>query len=315
MICTWNNCQLLGSALTALAKCDIPEGLEWEVVVVNNNSTDSTEEVVHSFTRLLPIAYVYERRQGLSWARNAGLARASGRLAVFTDDDVKPCEGWIASYWSAFQEKPSGFYFGGPIISEFEGTAPDEALLRFAPFSVKGLHWGDAPKILGNGECFIGVNWACPLEAVRALGGFNVHMGLNPSSGKVRVGEETYLMKQLSLRGFSPWYVPGAWVRHNVPARKCTLKHIAERAEAGAAYLALADPPRLDSTPTLGGVPRWMYRRAVELWLRWLKTRLSGQKAYEEYVEFRSMLGTMRGIRELWSAGRLPPRGRRHGMQ
>ncbi|MGH7846172.1 MAG: glycosyltransferase family 2 protein, partial [Candidatus Binatia bacterium] len=293
IICTWNNCRQLATTLSAVLKCRIPENLQWEVVVVNNNSRDNTEEVVQAFRGSLPVVYVYESQQGLSRARNAGLKRAAGRLIVFTDDDVKPCVEWVASYWSAFEEKPTGFYFGGPIVSVFEGERPDEGLLRLAPHSVKGLDWGRTPKILQSGECFLGANWACPTDALKEAGGFDVQFGLDPSSPKLKVGEETDLMGRLIRRGLSPWYIPSAWLFHSVPATKCTIKHIAERAEAQAASLVLSQQPEIEQVPMVAGVPRWMYRRALTLWLYWLKARARGNRGYMEYLDFRSMLGRM----------------------
>ncbi|MGH7844648.1 MAG: glycosyltransferase family 2 protein [Candidatus Binatia bacterium] len=301
MICTWNNSKQLGITLDAISRCTIPSDLKWELVLVNNNSTDNTADVAREFTTKLPLVCIHEREQGLSRARNAGLKAASGRLIIFTDDDVKPVAGYIESYWSAYQERPSGFYFGGPIISEFEPGPPEEELLPLAPHSVRGLNWGPTPKLLAPSECFIGANWACPVEPLRKEGGFNVRIGLDSSARKVKVGEETDLMRRLGLNGLSPWYVPRAWLLHAVPARKCTLTHIAQRAQALAAAQVLFQRPEMERGPMVAGVPRWMYRRALALWLHWLKARALGKKGYREYVDLRSMLGTMQGIRDLQS--------------
>src|SRR3954453_6476212 len=75
LICTWNRASLLGETLDSIARVDIPEGLAWEVLVVDNNSTDATVDVVRARARAFPVPlrYVFEPRQGKSCAMNTGL--------------------------------------------------------------------------------------------------------------------------------------------------------------------------------------------------------------------------------------------------
>jgi len=188
VICTWNNCNRLAITLNSLSHCVIPQALKWELVLVNNNCTDETDQVAQQFTDKLPLVYIHEPQQGLSRARNAGLKAASGDLILFTDDDVKPSPNWIKIYWSAYQERPRGFYFGGPIESEFEGFAPESQLLGWAPPSVRGLNWGDRPRRLSSKEYFISANWACPQQELNAVGGFDIHKGLNASLRNIHIG-------------------------------------------------------------------------------------------------------------------------------
>lgn len=110
LMCTWNNCRRLAMTLEALARCAIPKGIGWEVVLVNNHCTDATDEVARVFQQRFPLRYVMEPEQGMSRARNAGLRAASGRLLVFTDDDVMPYRDWLCVLWFAYQEKPSGYF-------------------------------------------------------------------------------------------------------------------------------------------------------------------------------------------------------------
>lgn len=298
VISTWNRSHSLRQTLASISRCRIPAGLPWELVLVNNNCTDDTDEVVVDFGDTLPILYVKEPRQGLSRARNAGLAAASGELIVFTDDDVEPCEDWIALYWSSYRERPSGFYFGGPIESRFETSGPTQELLAVAPAEVCGFDWGETPKKLSKREYFIAPNWACPAEPLRALGGFDVDKGLDPSLGMLRVGEETDLMERLETAGFSAWYLPQARVRHFVPARKCTLGHIAARGEADSFYETSKSLDELDG-PRIVGIPRWMYRRTISHAMTCVWAKLSGNTGHGEYVRFRRAIGAMKAFRQL----------------
>lgn len=303
MICTWNNSRRLAGALAALSRCVIPDQLGWELIVVDNNCTDDTERVVHGFTHAVPIVYVREPRQGLSHARNAGLRIARGRLIIFTDDDVRPDPGWIAAYWAAYRATPQGYYFGGPVDSEFEDGKPDDDLLRIAFPSIKGLDWGPEPRRLIDTEGFAGANWACPAQALAGGPGFDPSLGLISSSPRMRAGEETDLMMRLRRDGLLPWYLPAARLSHFVPAGKCTLEHVAARYEAFGRYsarAALARPPR---PRAVWGWPPWLSRQTAKLWLKWLWARARGRKAYVEYVRWRQMLGTLRATRETLRSG------------
>jgi glycosyltransferase involved in cell wall biosynthesis len=304
LICTWNNSRRLAITLGALGRCQIPEGLEWEVVVVNNNCTDDTDECIRQFASSLPIVHVHEPQQGLSRARNAGLAAATGSLILFTDDDVKPAPAWVAGYWNAFQEKRSGFYFGGPLRSEFEGTKPDAELLSLAPPSVRGLELGTSPTTLESRQFFVGPNWACPADVLRKVGAFDVRKGLDPSSGKVLVGEETDLMNRLNESGLRGWYLPESGVIHMVPAEKCSLEHVADRAEAHR-FNQISNSPGIQARGhIIFGAPQWTYRATAMAWVKWLWARARGKPAYREYVEFREMVGTIRGFRARTSAAK-----------
>jgi glycosyltransferase involved in cell wall biosynthesis len=95
-ICTYNHCDSLRLMLDAVGRVRVPEGLECELLVIDNASTDGTAELVRNVrVGALAVRYLYEPRQGQSFARNAALAAARGRIIMFTDDDVRPPRDWI----------------------------------------------------------------------------------------------------------------------------------------------------------------------------------------------------------------------------
>jgi glycosyltransferase involved in cell wall biosynthesis len=300
ILCTWNNSKRVRITLDSISRCTIPSGIEWELILVNNNCSDSTDEVAHYFYGKLPLVYIHEPRQGLSRARNAGLNAAAGNLVLFTDDDVMPCTNWIGSYWNAYQDKPKDYYFGGPVESKFTGERPNRELLSLAPYSVKGMDWGMVPKTLSPDEQFIAANWACPMKALKATGGFDVRLGLDPSSGVLRTGEEKDIMERLREIGLSPWYVPDAKIIHFVPSSKTTLKHIAAKAKARAYYSGTRNQEKYLQFPSIDGIPIWMFKDAVKCWGRWVYARSKGRKGYQEYVEMNRLIGIMKGLRKNW---------------
>jgi glycosyltransferase involved in cell wall biosynthesis len=274
----------------------VPEGLSWELVVVNNNSSDATADVINNYDGRLPIVYVFESRQGLSHARNAGLNKAVGTLLIFTDDDVRPCNDWLKAYWAAYQKQPVGFYWGGPVRSEFEVAPVSNELIQLAPCSVRGLDWGPTDKVLDKekGEYFIAANWAVPSVAMEKVGGFNVDLGLNPDRAHVKVGEETDLMQRLSRIQLQPLYLANVYVWHYVPKEKTSVEHIASRVEANGRQSA----PKLveSSVPSVFGVPRWVCKKIIVLWMLSLLKRVFHRNWYSDYMEYRHLLGAAKQI-------------------
>jgi|GEM_PF-963478 len=298
IICTWNNSKQLGLTLKALINCSIPSDATCEFIIVNNNSTDDTESVISSFKGKLPIKYVYEPQQGLSRARNAGLKAATGKLIVFGDDDIEPCNNWLKLYWEAYQKNASGFYWGGPIKSTYEQGELSKELAAIAPGSVKGFNMGYKEISLEADKFFLAANWACPAEILNKLGGFDIEKGLNPSSKTIKTSEETDLMKRLNEAGWKGLYLPDALIKHYVPLGKMTLKHIASRWEAWGVEQAGQYRNYLKHF-LIFGLPRWMVKRAIGKWLHYVYLRLTWQDWIHPYVEYREYLGILKGLKAL----------------
>jgi glycosyltransferase involved in cell wall biosynthesis len=290
VLCTYNNAERLRVTLQSFCRLNEPEKIDWELVTVNNNSTDNTETVIRSFDDRLPIRYVYEPEQGLSRARNAGLEIAEGELIVFTDDDVKPNPNWLTAYWEAYRERPEGYYFGGPIESEYEGEPPDEDLLRAAPPSVAGLDYGSVAHELSSQDIFVGANWACASENLKQIGSFDEAKGLN-ATDNASLGEEIDMMSRLKNYGVQGWYVHRARLKHFVPASKATLDHIIYRNISGIKGVYSQSHKNVRK---IAWIPVGLYSRVVVCYLRYLKRYITGDKWKKEYVEYRWWLEAAR---------------------
>ena len=289
ILCTWNNADRLRITLDAVAQCRIPEGLRWELVLVNNNSTDHTEAVADGFEGRLPLTRVFEPTPGLSHARNAGLRAASGTFVLFTDDDVRPFPAWIEAYWRSFQAHGDRYYLGGPIESEFEGEAPPAYLLRHCPFSIKGLDWGGEERPAALRERFVSANWGCRRDFAVHAGGFDARLGISAAAtNAIGVGEESDLMRRLQEEGIMPWYVPDARLYHFVPEGKVDVAHIAERREAYGRYTVevLGQPMRL---------PQLLLQLAGN-YGKWQAARLLGKDERAHLLRYRLHRGQLRGV-------------------
>ena len=311
ILSTWNNCHRLSKTLDAIAQCVIPKNIQWQIVLINNNCTDQTALIVNSFKHKLPIVYVEEPRQGLSRAKNTGLKVATGRLLIFTDDDICPTKDWVATYWAAYQRRLEGYYFGGPIDSEYESGTPDEEFLAAASYSITGFDWGPTDKILSNVEFFLSANWACPAKYIKSVGGYSECLGLDPTLGVRRVGEEVDLMDRLRDAGLQAWYLSRCRVSHFVPESKCNAQHIGDNAQAHGVYSvkSKSEPLFLYRRPemkpwcsngaiSIGGVPLPLYLKSMLLVLQWWFARLKGKGGYREYTSLRFCIGRILGCRE-----------------
>src|SRR5262249_5404549 len=105
-VCTWNRAALLDRTLEQFTRLRVPAGLQWELLVVNNNCTDDTDQVLGRYRDRLPLSPLFEPRQGLSHARNCAVQAAAGDLIVWTDDDVLVDPDWLGCHVAAAQRWP-----------------------------------------------------------------------------------------------------------------------------------------------------------------------------------------------------------------
>lgn len=161
-ICTWNRARLLDQTLAKMRHLRVPEGAEWELLVVNNNCTDDTDAVLSTHQGHLPLRRLFEAKQGQSNARNHAVACATGDLIVWTDDDVLVDSDWLVHYARAARDWPHVSYFGGTIDPWFSRTPPRwirRHLRRLqGPFAIRQL--GEETRLLHDDEEVFGANMA-----------------------------------------------------------------------------------------------------------------------------------------------------------
>ncbi len=251
--------------------------MELEVIVVNNNCTDDTDEVIASFAGRLPIRRLFEPRPGQSNARNTAVREARGDYVLWTDDDVWVDRGWIAAYADAFERWPDAVVFGGPISASF-AEPPPAWIERTWPrvssaFATRDL--GPEPlRFDGRRVVPYGANFAVRLAEQR-LFPYDPDLGLRPG-GSLR-GEELALFRQLVAHGHDGWWVPEAAVRHFIPAERMTLGYIRRYFMGDGEFQARTKPDAEagdSGGPMLFGRPRGTWRRALSAEVRYRCTRL-----------------------------------------
>jgi hypothetical protein len=191
--------------------------------------------------------------------------------------------------------KPSGYYFGGPVKSEFQARNIDQELVSLAPYSVRGLDWGMEEKLLSSKECFIGSNWACSMDDLKMAGYFNVNYGLGSNKQQAKIGEETDMMNRLKSSGLKPLYIPELSIIHYVPEHKSQFKHIMDRKKAYG-YFNAQKKMAISKGPFIFGALCWSILNLVISYIAWLAARLTGKRGYPQFSEFKYYQGLISGL-------------------
>ena len=259
-ICTWNRADLLDQTLSAMHELRRPAGIEWEILVVNNNCTDHTDEVLSRHASDLPLRRVFEPVPGLSNARNRAVAAATGDLLVWTDDDVLVDPSWLSAYHDAARAHPEASFFGGPITPWFDGEPPHwlREHWRIVESAYAVRDFGTAPLPLSRRALPFGANFAVRTAVLRKYP-FDPDLGFRPDA---RIpGEESAVFCQLLNDGLTGWWVPEAGVQHFLPKERQTTRYLWQYYSGKGEYKALSAG---DSGSRWVGKPRWMWRELVE---------------------------------------------------
>ena len=225
ILCTYNRCTDLAVALSSLATSQMPTSVPWEVLVVDNNSTDRTREVVENYCQRYPkrFRYLFESKPGKSFALNAGIANSSSAILAFMDDDATVTPQWLQSLTAPLQ---SGEWAGsaGRVLPAGKFSPPP-----WLPDDLK--NWGGilcAYFDLGDDPCDLnrapyGVNMAFRRRAFEEYGGFRTDLGPGPNSQNPN--EDTEFGRRLLAAGERLRYEPLAVVYHPVPQSRMTQEY------------------------------------------------------------------------------------------
>jgi glycosyltransferase involved in cell wall biosynthesis len=234
IIPTRNRASLLYNALESLTLQTYPAD-NFQVIVVDNGSSDETAEVCHHFQRRIPqLKRLYAPHPGLHIGRHEGLREATGEILVYADDDIEAQSTWLEGIAESF-DNPEVALVGGKILPKFEFPPPEwvndlvsrtDSGWSIGWYSI--LDFGDVPHEIGH-EYIWGCNFAIRKEVLRQVAGF--HPDAFPQEMiKYRGDGETAVTLAVRDMGFKAWYNPKAAVYHVVSAERLTEQYIYQRA-------------------------------------------------------------------------------------
>lgn len=235
VLCTRNRGALLAQSLAAC------EGVRfvspWELVIVDNASTDETPSVIAQFmaTTALTVQAVVEPGVGLARARNAGWRKARGEIVAFTDDDCYPARDYVAQLCRCMSDRRLD-YLGGKVLLNDPADMPVTIQLRDTSLEIPARSFIPAGLILG-------ANMAARRAVIEQLGGFDELLG----SGTAFPSEDVEFLSRASAAGFVGGYDPAPTVSHHHRRKAGTdVERLVRSYDAGrgAYYMACILDPR-----------------------------------------------------------------------
>jgi len=234
IICTYNRAEKLKRAIQSILVADRPENVTVRLIIVDNNSNDNTESVTKGFSLNgfgTEIKYLFEERQGKSYALNTALKHISGDLVAFTDDDEIVDRGWLREMIKASERYPQYSCFGGKVLAMYPENMPGwldiHASMRFLKSAFGNRDDGNLEieygsrtisKIPGGGNMFF------RREAIEKNGLFRTDLG--PVGNELGFSEDVEFCQRLLNRGERFMYIPSVVVYHHVHLKRLNKKYL-----------------------------------------------------------------------------------------
>jgi glucosyl-dolichyl phosphate glucuronosyltransferase len=307
VICTYNRASSLCLTLGSLeAQVSTPD-LRCELVLVDNNSSDATQRTITEFaaTARIPVRSIFVPRQGLSHARNAGIAESHGEILAFTDDDVDPPPDWIVNVTAAIRDGRADIV-GGRIRPRWQRPPPQWLQnTAFAASALAIMEHATPTRIVDARviPSVWGANMAFRRQVFDTVGVFDPRRGLVGT--RLYRGEEIELVQRALAAGYQAMYDPTAVVWHRIDARRMRLRYLSrlhfQRAE-GETLVDAADRGR-----RLIGIPLSRCRVAARALRSWLAgAALQRPDTIERWLNLCTALGCVSGVwkqsrRKIWA--------------
>jgi len=223
IICTKNRSSDVREAILSIWGQPVSAFIRYELIVVDDHSTDDTRSVINDLLNRSPIKMrlISDPPGGLSAARNAGAYAARGRVLAFMDDDAEASQCWIESLWEEFSRHPKVSVIGGKTLLKWIGKRPAWISTHHERY-LSGLDLGVEYLQINSPEIVVGANFSCLKEAWKLIGGFSNRFTL--------YGDERYFCSRVLARGGLIGYSSKAWVWHKVNPLRQKRRYFIKRA-------------------------------------------------------------------------------------
>jgi len=227
-ICTFNRVEQLVLLLDQL--CLMHEWLEenTEILIIDNNSTDKTIDLIQPFSKLLPLHVFKETQQGLAHARNKAIVEFKGEALLFFDDDITVSLETLESYLQALQVYSDASFFGGKIYVDWQGDVPiwlksDDLVLLNGLFGQYDL--GNLDIVYGDNHMLpFGANFMLRRSLIEQVGIFDTRLGVIGNA--IGRGEETDYFNRAQKKELTGMYIAGAPVGHRFQKERINLVYL-----------------------------------------------------------------------------------------
>jgi glycosyltransferase involved in cell wall biosynthesis len=307
ILCTFNRCESLRTALQSVAVSQLPDSVSWEVLVVDNNSKDDTRHVVDEFARRYPgrFRYLSEPQQGKSYALNSGIRESFGEILAFMDDDVAVDSNWLRILTSIFHD-PQWAGAGGRILPERSFTPPPWLSIQ-SKYALAPLAIFDIGSQSGEmREAPFGTNMAFRREVFEKVGGFRTDLG--PRPGSETRSEDTEFGYRALGAGQRLWYEPSALVYHSLSPHRLQQKYFLawwyDKARADIRAYGVPAHHKF----FVAGIPLRLFRGLVNWAIRWI-TSINPAQRFSCKIKVWMKLG------EISECYRLASRAKNHDQQ
>ena len=217
IICTRNRAALAEKCLKSVLQQSL-DSHKYEVVIIDNASTDNTREVLKPYLDPERVFYFHEPEVGLSKARNTGWRNARGKYVGYIDDDAIAGYKWLAAALWCFENiTPIPEWVGGPIELDWQVPAP-EWINDSMRVTLGKVSWGSKMGWLNFDQRLGGGNSFFLRSRLEELGGFDDRLGRKHEL--LLSGEEDHLRKRLEAAGGRLYYHPDVMILHNVPEER-----------------------------------------------------------------------------------------------
>jgi glucosyl-dolichyl phosphate glucuronosyltransferase len=220
VICTYNRQKFIGACLACLANQQI-DADQWEVIVIDNASTDETALIVANFMAShpgLPFRYVFEAQKGLSFARNRGIAEAQSNIITFIDDDAEAVPHFVTTVLHFMQAHPQAAGAGGRVLPKYSESPEPNWMNPYLNGFIGRVDFGGKPRIFtGRMKYPIGCNMTYRKDLLLQAGRFNNQLTFR--------GDDKHIFYAVSLINPSVFYLHEALVYHNIDAHRLTFDY------------------------------------------------------------------------------------------
>ena len=293
LICVYNGDATLSDLLQSALAQDTGDQFQFEILVVDNNSTDGSSAIVSSFAEANPgqVRLLRESRQGKSYALNAGLEAARGEICCVIDHDEQLLPGYLRQVWEEFQQQPGISFLSGKVLPLWPGEVPAWITREhWSPLAI--CDYGDQPFLVNRDRVVCLLTGCFRTADMRAVGGYRELLGIMP--GRLGSVEDAELYERMVEAGRVGMYVPGIVVYHKLAMSRLSKSYHRRWHRGHGGYYADMQSPGFESSKIrLLKIPGHVLRQAAQDAVAYVSLAVRGERdqAFSRELRLHFFLG------------------------